>query len=389
MPPTPAIVVTDLVKRYKGADRNAVDGVSFSVEQGSLFALLGPNGAGKTTTISILTTTLAATSGSVQIAGADLAHDQSEVRRRVGIIFQKPSLDRALTGEENCRFHAALYGAYAYRPAFSLMPQEYRERVVELGALVGLDREDLHRRARHGQISLAARSETRDGAAQSDGGFGTDRSGGRSTTGYETVGLYECFGMVADLAVIAVWQDDVGRATQSGAVVAYAGCHALGAHPDAVRLRKFVVFVRADGQPLHARRNFSSWRGTRWGIQRREEWACSIKFAAGSQGGIGPNAVIGRASEYGVGNQGRAAKIRDVVADGETAAGIPDHHDFRASVQPRDACDLGLEVTGQLGRRAAGGLRDGIVVPGEWPWEIERVEAISGPAIGLEAPNRG
>ena len=144
--PAPAISVRDLVKRYKGADRNAVDGVSFDVAQGSLFALLGPNGAGKTTTISILTTTLAATSGSVQIAGADLAHDQSEVRRRVGIIFQKPSLDRALTGEENCRFHAALYGAYAYRPAFSLMPREYRERIVELGALVGLDRDDLFKK---------------------------------------------------------------------------------------------------------------------------------------------------------------------------------------------------------------------------------------------------
>ena len=137
----PAISVRDLVKRYKGSDRNAVDGVSFTVEQGSLFALLGPNGAGKTTTISILTTTLAATSGSVQIAGADLAKEQSEVRRRVGIIFQKPSLDRALTGEENCRFHAALYGAYAYRPTFGLMPQEYRDRVIELGALVGLDRD--------------------------------------------------------------------------------------------------------------------------------------------------------------------------------------------------------------------------------------------------------
>jgi len=146
MPAASAIVVTDLVKRYKGADRNAVDGISFSVAQGSLFALLGPNGAGKTTTISILTTTLSATSGSVSIAGADLATDQAEVRRRVGIIFQKPSLDRALTGEENCRFHAALYGAYAYRPAFALMPQEYRERVVALGALVGLDRDDLFKK---------------------------------------------------------------------------------------------------------------------------------------------------------------------------------------------------------------------------------------------------
>ena len=82
--PSPAIEVSDLVKRYKGSDRNAVDGVSFTVEQGSLFALLGPNGAGKTTTISILTTTLAATSGSVQIAGADLAKEQSEGGKVVG-----------------------------------------------------------------------------------------------------------------------------------------------------------------------------------------------------------------------------------------------------------------------------------------------------------------
>ena len=141
-----AISVEHLVKRYKGAERNAVDDISFKVAQGSLFALLGPNGAGKTTTISILTTTLAATSGSVTIAGADLAREQSEVRRRVGIIFQKPSLDRALTGEENCRFHAALYGTYAYRPAFALMPQEYRERIIALGALVGLDRDDLFKK---------------------------------------------------------------------------------------------------------------------------------------------------------------------------------------------------------------------------------------------------
>ena len=75
--------MSDLVKRYKGATRNAVDGISFDVAHGSLFALLGPNGAGKTTTISILTTTLAATSGSVQIAGADLA--AVLVRKAVGL----------------------------------------------------------------------------------------------------------------------------------------------------------------------------------------------------------------------------------------------------------------------------------------------------------------
>ena len=61
------IEVRDLVKRYRKGTVNAVDGVSFDVEQGQFFALLGPNGAGKTTTISILTTTLGLTSGSVRI----------------------------------------------------------------------------------------------------------------------------------------------------------------------------------------------------------------------------------------------------------------------------------------------------------------------------------
>ena len=60
---TPIIEVEDLTKRYKKATSPAVDGISFEVEPGELFAFLGPNGAGKTTTISILTTTLAKTSG--------------------------------------------------------------------------------------------------------------------------------------------------------------------------------------------------------------------------------------------------------------------------------------------------------------------------------------
>jgi ABC-2 type transport system ATP-binding protein len=135
------IVVTDLVKRYKGADLNAVDGISFSVKAGELFALLGPNGAGKTTTISILTTTLAPTSGLALIGGHDLATDPSGVRRTVGIIFQKPSLDLNLTAEENVRLHAILYGLYPYRPFFSLMPLQYRERVRELSAVLGIERE--------------------------------------------------------------------------------------------------------------------------------------------------------------------------------------------------------------------------------------------------------
>src|SRR5947208_13592259 len=92
----PAIEVRNLVKRYRKGTVNAVDGVSFDVEQGQFFALLGPNGAGKTTTISILTTTLGLTSGTVKIAGHDVVREASTVRRQVGIIFQNPSLDMNL-----------------------------------------------------------------------------------------------------------------------------------------------------------------------------------------------------------------------------------------------------------------------------------------------------
>ena len=135
------IEVRDLVKRYRKAEKNAVDGVSFEVRSGEFFALLGPNGAGKTTTISILTTTLTPTSGSVLIDGRDAVADAAGVRRQVGIIFQKPSLDMNLSGEENVRFHAMLYGLYPYRPFFRLMPRHYREQVRELAGVLGLEKE--------------------------------------------------------------------------------------------------------------------------------------------------------------------------------------------------------------------------------------------------------
>ncbi|CAA9542529.1 MAG: Efflux ABC transporter, ATP-binding protein [uncultured Thermomicrobiales bacterium] len=137
----PIIEVRDLTKRYKGAETNAVDGVSFDVAPGELFALLGPNGAGKTTTISILTTTLAPTGGTVRIAGHDLATEAAAVRREVGIIFQKPSLDLNLSAEENVRFHAVLYGLYPFRPSFRLMPAAYRAQIRELAALLGIEKE--------------------------------------------------------------------------------------------------------------------------------------------------------------------------------------------------------------------------------------------------------
>lgn len=135
------ISVKNLIKKYKKATSNAVDGVSFDVKEGEFFAFLGPNGAGKTTTISILTTTLSKTSGDITIAGFDIEKESSKVRRNVGIIFQNPSLDLNLTAEENIRFHAILYGLYPFRPLYSLMPEEYKKRLKELSEVLSLDKE--------------------------------------------------------------------------------------------------------------------------------------------------------------------------------------------------------------------------------------------------------
>ena len=135
----PVIEVRDLVKRYRRAPTNAVDGVSFDVPEGQLFCLLGPNGAGKTTTVSILTTTLAITAGAVRIAGHDLATEEAQVRRAVGVVFQGASLDLNLTAEENVRVHAVLYGLYPWRPLFRLMSRQYRQRVEEVASVLGVD----------------------------------------------------------------------------------------------------------------------------------------------------------------------------------------------------------------------------------------------------------
>ncbi len=136
----PSIIeVHQLTKRYRSATVNAVDEISFNVESGEFFTLLGPNGAGKTTTISILTTTLAPTSGTVRIAGHDIVQSAGAVRENIGIIFQQPSLDFNLSAEENIRFHAVLYGLYPFYPTFSTMPRAYQDRVHELATLLGLE----------------------------------------------------------------------------------------------------------------------------------------------------------------------------------------------------------------------------------------------------------
>src|SRR5262245_20671893 len=104
---TPMIHVADLVKTF--GDVRAVDGVSFDVAAGEIFAFLGPNGAGKTTTIQMLTTLLRPTSGAMTLDGLDPVARALEARRRFGIVFADPSLDNELTAYENMTLHAMLY----------------------------------------------------------------------------------------------------------------------------------------------------------------------------------------------------------------------------------------------------------------------------------------
>jgi ABC-2 type transport system ATP-binding protein len=101
------IRVTSLVKSF--GDFVAVNEISFEVEQGEIFAFLGPNGAGKTTTIKMLTTLMKPTRGTIEIDGLDPQHQQNEVRRRFGIVFQDPSLEWELTADENMELHGVLY----------------------------------------------------------------------------------------------------------------------------------------------------------------------------------------------------------------------------------------------------------------------------------------
>jgi ABC-2 type transport system ATP-binding protein len=101
------IRVDNLVKKF--GEVTAVNGVSFHVEPGEIFAFLGPNGAGKTTTIQMLTTLLRPDGGEIRIDGLDPRVKPYEVRRRFGIVFQDPSLDGELTAYENMELHGVLY----------------------------------------------------------------------------------------------------------------------------------------------------------------------------------------------------------------------------------------------------------------------------------------
>jgi ABC-2 type transport system ATP-binding protein len=105
------IVVRDLVKRYSPDAPPAVDGLSFDVARGEVYALLGPNGSGKSTTIGVLATLLVPDSGTVRVAGHDVVTEPDAVRRRIGVALQETGIDAGATGRELLVRHARLMGA--------------------------------------------------------------------------------------------------------------------------------------------------------------------------------------------------------------------------------------------------------------------------------------
>lgn len=117
----PAIEVVNLVKTYGKV--KALDGLSFAVEAGTVFALLGPNGAGKSTTVKVLNTLSRPDSGSARVNGIDVLAEPARVRRTIGCVAQKSGVDTESTGRENLTLQGKIHG---------LCGAELRARVSEL-----------------------------------------------------------------------------------------------------------------------------------------------------------------------------------------------------------------------------------------------------------------
>ena len=111
---TYAVQATDLRKSYPAGRGkppvHALDGLTFAVEPGTVYGLLGPNGAGKSTTVRILSTLSRADAGTATVAGVDVRADPDAVRRRIGLVGQRPSSDPMATGRENLVLAARIQG---------------------------------------------------------------------------------------------------------------------------------------------------------------------------------------------------------------------------------------------------------------------------------------
>lgn len=105
---SPVLEVREL--RHAYGERIALDGISFEVAEGEIFTLLGPNGGGKTTLFRILTTLMAPGGGDARIFGHSILSGTAPIRKKIGVVFQEPSLDPKLTALENMIHHGHFYG---------------------------------------------------------------------------------------------------------------------------------------------------------------------------------------------------------------------------------------------------------------------------------------
>ena len=119
--------IENLHKSFK--DVKAVDGISFCVKEGELFAFLGVNGAGKSTTINIISGILQKDSGKALICGEDLDKNIDKIKSNIGIVFQNSVLDKKLSGYDNLKYRAALYGIFG---------TDFKNRLKEMTELLDL-----------------------------------------------------------------------------------------------------------------------------------------------------------------------------------------------------------------------------------------------------------
>jgi len=118
-----SIKVHNIVREFD--DQEVVKGLTFKVDEGEIFGLLGPNGAGKTTTLRMLTGRLRPTSGKAWVAGYDVVSERQSLKPQIGVVFEYQNIYERLSGRDNLRFSARLYGVN-------------RKRVEEVLVQVGL-----------------------------------------------------------------------------------------------------------------------------------------------------------------------------------------------------------------------------------------------------------
>ena len=107
---TDTLAVQASAVQFAYGERQALRGVDFEVQKGAAFGFLGPNGSGKSTLFKLLSTLVPLQQGAVTMLGHDLGREAAAIRRRVGVVFQSPAVDKKLTVQENLRYGGLMLG---------------------------------------------------------------------------------------------------------------------------------------------------------------------------------------------------------------------------------------------------------------------------------------